>query len=41
MSVEKNAEPNRKDKNLEGYHQIIIFNKIRNNANCEDTEEPG
>ena len=39
MSVEKNAEPNRKDKNLKGYHQIVIFNKKRNDYHCRDAKE--
>ena len=39
ISVEKDADPNRKEKDLKGYHQIKIFNKNRENEKCQHTEK--
>jgi hypothetical protein len=39
MSIEKNADPNRKGKDLKGYHQIKIFNKNGKNNKCQHAEE--
>ena len=39
MSVKKDADPNRKEKDLKGYHQIKIFNKNRENEKCQHAEE--
>jgi len=39
MSIEKNTYPNRKERDLKGYHQIIIFNKNGENNKSQHAEE--